>query len=413
MSTEHIGVADAVVIGAGAPGTSTAYHLADRGRRVMLVDRSAAVSQTSPRAAGLALQIQADEPLARIAIRSIEMMLRFERDTGHPLTVHQWGSIKVARTEGDERQVHEEIERGRSLGVDVDLIDGGRARTLAPWLDPATAVAMWYSPGDLFLEPGDLPRAYEAAFLKRGGRIVEHAEVTGFEIGTGGIEAVSTSRGTIEAPAVVIAAGAWSRKVGELAGARLPLWPIRHQLLVTEPLREVADGQPSVRIMDAKTYTRPERGGLMFGAYEPDPLQLDMRSEPSSFEIADVPIDERPLRAKIAEVERELPALRTARVAEVRGGLPTMTPDGHFLVDRLPGVSWCYAITGCNVGGLSTSPALGHDLADWMVTGERPPSIEPFSLDRFGPDYDDEDRLRAACFATYAHKYGEDETVAH
>src|SRR5438034_623672 len=264
MSTEVLGTFDAVVIGAGAPGTSTAFHLARRGRRVALVDRSTAVSQTSPRAAGLALQIQADDQLARIAIRSIQMMLRFREDIGQPLSVYQWGSIKLARTEQDERQLHEEIDRGHALGVEVAPIDPAAAMAMAPWLVADRALALWYAPGDLFLDPADLPRAYTAAFTAEGGSVIEHAEVTGFQVSGGVVEAVRTSLGTVEAPVVVAAAGAWSRKVGELIGAKLPVWPTRHQLVITEPLSAVADGQPSVRIMDAKTYVRPERGGLLF-----------------------------------------------------------------------------------------------------------------------------------------------------
>src|SRR5207244_2957734 len=82
------------------------------------------------------------------------------------------------------------------------------------------------------------------------------------------------------------------------------------------------------------------------------------------------------------EVAEELPALLTAKIVELRGGLPTMTPDGHFIVDRLPSVDGCYVITGCHVGGLSTSPALGHDLAAWIVTGERPVDLGSVGLAR-------------------------------
>src|SRR5438552_6735523 len=163
MSTEVLGRFDAVVIGAGAPGASTAFHLARRGLSVALIDRSTAVSQTSPRAAGLALQIQADQELATIAIRSIQMMLRFREDTGQPLSVHQWGSIKLARTEEDEPQLREEIDRGHALGVEVGPIDPATARAMVPWLVADRALAMWYAPGDLFLDPADLPRAYAAA----------------------------------------------------------------------------------------------------------------------------------------------------------------------------------------------------------------------------------------------------------
>ena len=122
--------------------------------------------------------------------------------------------------------------------------------------------------------------------------------------------------------------------------------------------------------MDARVYVRPCRGGLMFGAYEPDPPMLDRRSAPPGFQIADLEFDIEPLRRKMAEVASELPVFGDAPIAELRGGLPTMTPDGHFIVDRLPGTTGLFVTSGCNVGGLSISPPIGEDLSAGSSPGE-------------------------------------------
>jgi glycine/D-amino acid oxidase-like deaminating enzyme len=110
---------------------------------------------------------------------------------------------------------------------------------------------------------------------------------------------------------------------------------VRTQLCITEPLEQVDPRHATVRVMDAKVYVRPARGGLMFGAYEPDPLDLDPRERPADFEIRDLPLDLQPLRRAMGGVHAELPLLQRGRVVELRGGLPTMTPDGHFLIDRM------------------------------------------------------------------------------
>jgi glycine/D-amino acid oxidase-like deaminating enzyme len=87
-----------------------------------------------------------------------------------------------------------------------------------------------------------------------------------------------------------------------------------------------------------------------------------------------------------------------------------MTPDGHFLIDRLPGVAGFYVASGCNVGGLSISPPIGEDLAGWIVAGgERPPPLVPFRVDRFDSRLASDAELRSACLATYVHKYDEQE----
>ena len=75
-----------------------------------------------------------------------------------------------------------------------------------------------------------------------------------------------------------------------------------------------------------------------------------------------------------------------------------MTPDGCHIVDRVPGVDGFYVTSGCCVGGLSISPAVGEVLADWVVDGQPPIDLSPLSLDRFGAELQSEERLNEACF---------------
>jgi glycine/D-amino acid oxidase-like deaminating enzyme len=405
--------ADAVVIGSGALGTATAFWLAKRGLDVVLVDRFDLVSQTSPRAAGLGQQVQVDDVLADLAIRGTDALRGFEALTGVPLEIVVNGSIKLARTEADAEQLQAELRRGEQLGVAIEEVGAGAARRHAPWLHADDALLVSYAPGDIYIEePGTLPRAFVRALTDLGGAALPSTEVTGFLRDGDEIRGVETSRGPIEAPVVVDAAGAWTRIVGRLAGPRIPLFPARHQLCITEPLADVSPTHPTVRVMDARVYVRPCRGGLMFGAYEPDPLMVDPARRGPDFQIADLEFEIEPLRRKMAEVETELPVFGDAPIAELRGGLPTMTPDGHFIVDRLPGTDGLYVASGCNVGGLSISPPIGEDLSAWIVDGgERPRTLEALRIDRFGDRYEDEGRLRADCFETYAHKYDVDEVA--
>ena len=404
---------DAVVIGSGALGAASAFWLAKRGLDVVLVDRFDLVSQTSPRAAGLAQKVQVDDVLAELAIRGVDALLGFEELTGQPLEVVVNGSVKVARTEADAEQLREEVRRGAELDVPIEEVTAAEARRVAPWLNADDAVAISYSPTDVYQEePGALPRAFVAALADLGGRSLPNTEVTGFLLDGEEIQGVRTSNGTIEAPIVVDAAGAWTRSLGRLADINIPLFPARHQLCITEPLSEVVPTHPTVRVMDARVYVRPCRGGLMFGAYEPDPLMLEPGERAPGFQIADLEFDIEPLRRKMADVASELPVFGDAPIAELRGGLPTMTPDGHFIVDRLPGTSGLYVTSGCNVGGLSISPPIGEDLSRWIVDGgDRPRTLETLRIDRFGDRYDDEELLRADCFQTYAHKYDTDEVA--
>jgi glycine/D-amino acid oxidase-like deaminating enzyme len=403
---------DAVVIGAGALGASAAFHLIERGLRVALIERRGPVEETSLRAAGMGMEIQADDALSVIGQQAIKKLMEFENDTGQPLEVFQPGSIKVARTPGDSQQLHREVRRGKAMGVDVEYLTPGTAERLAPWFEPGGGLTMWHARGDVYLEPAELPLAYLAAFRARGGSVLDRHAVLDFESDRSGLTGVVTDRGRIGSAAVVLAAGAWTPVLAERAGTQVAMWPIRHQLMISAPLAGVSNDQPVVRFMDAKTYVRPYRGALMFGAYEPDPLPVDLREQRSDFRIDALPIEPAPLQRRLAEVVSHFPRLADAAWEVVRGALPTMTPDGHFLVGPLREVPGLWIIGGCNVGGLSTSPALGQHLADWIVDAAPPDPIRPFDPGRFGDRWTDPQDLQRACLATYLHKYSDAEVAS-
>jgi glycine/D-amino acid oxidase-like deaminating enzyme len=117
-----------------------------------------------------------------------------------------------------------------------------------------------------------------------------------------------------------------------------------------------------VRIMDAAVYMRPCDGGLLWGVYEEAPRFFDMASLGASFDIKDMPLDIEVLRSAAAEVKDQLPILQTAKV-RFRGGIPTMTADGHHILGPVPGTAGFHFASGCNVAGLSISPTIGEALA--------------------------------------------------
>ena len=106
--------ADAIVIGAGALGAATAFHLAKAGLFVALLDKAELASQSSPRAAGLSGQLRSDPTMTRIAARGVEKIVNFQAETGEPMVFFQPGSLKIARRPEHEAQLHEEVARGEA-----------------------------------------------------------------------------------------------------------------------------------------------------------------------------------------------------------------------------------------------------------------------------------------------------------
>jgi glycine/D-amino acid oxidase-like deaminating enzyme len=399
--------ADVVVVGSGAFGASVAYHLARCGARVAVLERAALASQTSPRAAGLSSQVRATPALTKLAQRAVSKLAAFSEETGQPLRFTQSGALKIARTDRDAEQLAREVARGAAAGVPIELISVAEARRRLPILGERGMVAVTWSPTDCNVEPSELPIGYCRAAEKLGAVLLPHTPATGFAIGPRGVEGVRTPGGTIATRVVVDAAGGWARLVATGLGGALPVVPTRHQLLITEPIPGVGPEFPIARVIDANVYIRHERGGLMLGGYEADPWQVDVAALSTSFDMAELPLDIEVLWRLARSVSEQFPIFQdpTIRVAEHRGGLPTLTTDDRYLAGPLPGVAGAWVMSGCCVGGLSVSPALGEAMAEWILDGAPALDLSEVSTARFVGNELDETLLRERCRHAYATHY--------
>ncbi|HEX7995291.1 MAG TPA: FAD-dependent oxidoreductase [Streptosporangiaceae bacterium] len=369
--------AEIVVIGAGALGLSTALHCAIAGKSVIVVERDTAGSQASGRAAGLFKSVQADEMRTRLARRSIELAVSFGDGAGVPLEVMRSGSYIVARTGAHRDYLRTEASQSSRWGVDLREASASEVADGVSYYErsPSTEFALW-CPEDVYIaEPIDLVNAYLAAARMRGVEVLEHESVTAITMSGQKVTGVQTSQRSISTTAVVDAAGAWTRQVAELAGAKVALAPVRHQLLITEPAA-IAASDPIVRVVDAAVYLRPARGGLMVGGFEKAPLAFDVGAPP-----AEMPLDRAVLDGLARQVSSEAPAA-LGPVAQHRGGMFTMSPDGRFVLGPVPDVPGLWVASGCNGSGFSSSPALGEELAA-QITGTSP-GLDALSPARFG-----------------------------
>ncbi len=393
-----------MVIGAGALGLSTALHCALAGRSVVVTERHTAGSQASGRAAGLFKSVQADEVRTGLARRSIARASTFADWAGVPLAVARSGSFLVARTGRHREFLCRELAQSRRWGADVREATPAQLAGQPGYYQPGGDTFALWCPEDIYIEePASLIQACLAACRRHGAVVSEHERVTGIPVTAGRVAGVETERRSIAAPAVVDAAGGWVRQVAGLAGARVPVAPVRHQLLITEPIAQVDPAGPITRVVDAAVYLRPARGGLMVGGFEADPLPVDPERQPDSFGTDDVPLDLGVLRRLADQVAAEVPVAATAAVTEHRGGMFTMSPDGRFVAGPVPDLPGLWVASGCNGSGFSSSLAIGEALAAWITGGAPPPGVTALAPGRFGslPD----DALITRGLWQYAHYY--------
>jgi len=302
--------ADAIVIGSGGLGAATAFHLARRGvRRVVLLDKHEIGSQTSPRAAGMVSFARKSELMIALMQRAAGAIERFAEETGQPLDRVHSGSLKVARRPEDAEVLQADVARGRRCGLDVELLPPQEAHRLNPFLEAEGIVAVMRVGDDLYFDPRQVATGFALGAEALGATLLPGTALLEVLIEKGQVQGVRTARGTIRAPIVVDAAGAWARQVAEAGGIRIPLVPTAQQLFVTAAVPGAQATLPMVRIMDAAVYVRPCEGGFLWGVYEEEPRFFDMAALGPTFQIKDMPLDAGVLWRAADDVQGQLPIL--------------------------------------------------------------------------------------------------------
>lgn len=399
--------ADVVVIGGGVLGTSAALHLADGNRRVVLLDRGPIAGGTTPFAAGQTGYLNRDRTALQFGVYCVEYFEQFRERTGYPIDFHQCGSLRIALTGRYRADLQARLDAAGEIGHQAEFLSPEQARKRVPLLRLPDDAAVLSIPRDGWVEPRSVAAAYAAAARDRG--VIIRTRLEALEIGTsaGRVTSVRTAEGTIETAWVVLAAGAWTRRLGQQLGLSLRTVPVRHQAFVTAPLAGVDMAQPIVRVTEPQIYARPEAGGLLVGGYGYRPLSFDMRELPERFEIPSLEADPVYYQQLREAAQAFFPGIDHAPVIQERRGLPTISPDGRLLVGESEQVRGLVIASACGVGGIHHSPGVGRLVAEVIGGGSGWLPASSLTVDRFGEEYAADPALRARCEEVYAHHYHE------
>ena len=256
------GAARCVIVGGGVGGTSIAYHLAELGwDDVVLVDRNQLTSGSTFHSAGLVGQLRSSVNLTKMMMYSVELY----RKLGDACGWVECGGIRLASSEERMEELRRQAGWAKTFGLPLDLISAEEAQGLFPLMSTDGVLGAAWLPTDGYLDPSQLTFALAEGAREGGVQIFTGTRVTGIEQGR-----VRTERGDIDAEVVVIAGGMFSAELGRLAGVRIPIVPMSHEYIVTQPFRE-RDPQnplPTLRDPDLLIYFREEGGGLVMGGYE-------------------------------------------------------------------------------------------------------------------------------------------------
>jgi len=367
--------ADAVVIGGGIHGASIAWQLTNGGLRNVVVLEAHRLAQASTGLSVGGIRQQFSHP-SNIALsrESIRVFEHFEERFGVDIELRQVGYLFLARTDSVWRAFLGDVELQRTHGVPVEVLSRDEIADRWPYIAAGELAGGTFGPEDGYADPYKAAMGFVRAARGLGVRFEERCEVTGIGVQRGRVVGVSTSRGAIETPVVVIAAGAWGARVAGLAGIRLPVLPIRRQVFATRPFDGIPGPVPMILDVEPAFYLRGEGPALLLGMSDPN--------EPPGFETT---VDDS-FKLEVADAAVKLvPALERAEILRGWAGLYAVTPDNNPIIGELP-VQGLFCAVGFSGHGFQQAPAVGRVLAELILSGRTDLDLSPYAWARFGDD---------------------------
>jgi sarcosine oxidase subunit beta len=355
---------DVVIIGAGIVGSSIAFHLAEAGvRNVLVIERETrqGLGSTGKSMGGVRAQFSTDVNI-RMSIYSIPFFAQFEEATGHPSGYKPRGYLFMATNDRHMNYLRDNIARQKALGLtNVELLSPEDIRKVLPQLRSDDIIGGSFCPTDGFVDPESVMTGFMARAIERGTELWRGTEVTGISTSHATVSGVKTTNGDVQAAIVVNAAGPWAAAVARMAGADLPVQPLRRMLVLTEPFTGLPERLPMIIDMSTGWHFRQEGLGLLMAWADRD-QQPGFRAD----------FDPAFIEKILTHAAARVPDFANLAVNPRRcwAGLYEMSPDHHAILGPAPNVRGLFFANGFSGHGVMHSPATGRILADLIVHGE-------------------------------------------
>ena len=361
-----------VVVGGGAVGTSIAFHLAEAGVDVCLLERESLSSGSTSRAAG-GFRTQFSDPLnIAIGLRAVEAFSRFSERPGGDIDFRQVGYLFLLDRSEDVAVFEESVAVQNELGVPSRLLEPAEALELSPLAGIEGVLAATFCPLDGHASPEAVAQVYAAGARAHGANVLTGCEAVSVDVDAGDVRRVVTTDGAIEAGVVVCAAGVWSPALARTAGVELPVEPIYREVVTTGPAPGLPERIPLTVDFTTGFYFHREGPGLLIGMAD--------RDQQPGF---DAPTDPAWLEHVTEVAARRAPSFLELGVAHGWKGYYEVTPDHNGLVGEVADVRRFLYATGFSGHGFMQSPAVGEIVRDLVLGREPFVDVSPLSAERF------------------------------
>mgnify|MGYP001799576102 CR=1 FL=1 len=407
-----------VIIGGGAVGVSSLYHLAKMGwTDCVLLEKNELTAGSTWHAAGNCPNFSTSWAVLNMQRYSLEMYRTLADDVDYPMNYHVTGALRLGHTKERAMEFERVLSMGAYQGLDLKMLTPKEALDYYPFMETHDLEAVLWDPLDGDIDPAQLTQAMAKGARDLGANIQRFCPATGVSKNDAGEWVVHTDKGDITCEYVVNCGGYYAQRIGEwfkpYGGRTVPMAVMSHQYFLTDEIPEIAEWTkehgrklPMIRDVDSSYYLRQDKNGLNLGPYErnckahwitPD----DPMPEDFSFQL--FPDDLERLEWYIEDAMGRVPALGTAGVGRNINGPIPYAPDGLPMIGPMPGVKNAFEAHSFTFGIVQGGGA-GKTLAEWIVEGQTEWDMWAVDPRRY-TDYTDQSYCIDKALETYGHEY--------
>lgn len=367
---------------------------------VVLLERRRLTCGTTWHAAGLLAQLRGSQTQTDLARYSIDLYQKLDGETGLATGVRRNGTLALARTHDRWTELKRRAAQATVYGIDTTLLEPREVNTYWELMQTRDLVGGMLIAGDGQGDPTGITLALAKAARQSGATIYENTCVESIEQDGSRGWLLDTTAGTLRCDVVVNCGGMWAPQLARMVGASVPLQPVEHMYIITEPMDGLHPGIPSVRDYDGSIYLKEDAGRLLMGGTEPNPKPWALDGIPDDFEFSLLNEDWDHFQFFMDQALSRIPKLESAGVRQLLVGPESFTPDGNYLLGEVPGKRDYFVAAGFNSIGIASAGGAGRALAEWIVAGEPTMDLSDVDIRRFHPMQGSSDYLRQRVMET-------------
>jgi len=362
-----------IVIGAGLMGAASALNLAQRGKKVKLLEKGASgIHASAVNAGGVRRLNRAFEEIS-ISVAAGEMWPQLSKIVGDDCGFHPVGQVRIGPGEEEIKQLAERVAKVEAMGFfHEELVDAKEVKRLVPAYQGRCSGGI-VARSDGHALPAQTLKAFVSAAADAGVELHTKCRIIDISHGNNGFTVQAADGRQFKSEIVINCAGAWGRNIAALAGDTLPMEPAALTMMVTGRMKRFLT--PVIGIHGHKlSFKQMENGTVVIGGGHR--ATLDMKREKNIVRVSEI-------KKSSETVMHHFPLMEKSTIVRCWAGIEGIVSDGLPIIDESPNVPGLFHVCGFSAHGFQLSPMIGRLVAS-LALGKKPElSLAAFSMDRF------------------------------